>query len=658
MTLRDRLVLACCVSLCAAPAFAQDAPALLAPMFGSHAVLQRDRPIAVWGTAHPTDRVTVTLNGGRVQATASADGRWRATLPPMEAGGPFVLAAASSSGQSQSVDDVMVGDVWLCSGQSNMELPVARTLNAEDEIAHAASDSIRLLSIAHADSPAPLDAFRTPVAWGAAAPDTVRAFSGACYYFARELQKTVAVPMGLIHSSWGGSNIEAWISANGFDAIGGSREQIELLRLYARDRPAAVARLGEMWETWWRAQVPTPPGADPWSAASDEGWSAAPAALGNWKTWGVAQLASFDGMVWYRTHVTLTPAQAAQPATLSLGGIDEVDETWVNGRPVGNTFGWGTPRRYELPAGTLQAGDNLVVVNVLSTWDKGGLLGPADAIGLRLADATTIPLGSGWRYKPVPASMGLPPRAPWHAIGGFTTLYNAMIAPIGPYTLRGALWYQGESNTSDPGSYERLLAGLMADWRGTFGPDLAFLIVQLPNFGPAPTAPVESGWAGIRDAQRRAVAADAHAGLAVAIDAGDRNELHPPDKQEIGRRLARAARHVVYGEAISPSGPVARSALRDANAIVVAFGDVEGRLVAYSGKGPNAFEVCGADQASCRFADAAIDGNRVLIRLDDSVGAAAATRVRYCWGAGPVCTLYDESGLPAGPFELPIAAAR
>ena len=233
-----------------------------------------------------------------------------------------------------------------------------------------------------------------------------------------------------------------------------------------------------------------------------------------------------------------------------------------------------------------------------------------------------------------------------------------MIAPIGTYGLRGALWYQGESNSGDPGPYERLLTGLMADWRGTFGPDIAFLVVQLPNFGPAPAAPVESGWASIREAQRRAVAADPHAGLAVTIDAGDRNELHPPNKQEVGRRLARAARHVVYGEAISPSGPVARSAVRDGNTIAVAFGDVDGRLLAYSGKGPNAFELCGSDQASCRFADAVIEGNRVLIRQEDGVGAAAATRVRYCWGAGPVCTLSDESGLPAGPFELQIAAAR
>ena len=627
-------------------------------MFGSHAVLQRDRTIAIWGLARPGDRVTVTLNGRSVQASANAGGRWQAELPPMPAGGPYVLAASSSSGGSQTIEDVMVGDVWLCSGQSNMELPVVRTLYAEEEIKNSANNAIRLLSVAHADSTMPLHVFRTPVAWRVAAPDTVRDFSGTCYYFARELQKTISVPMGLIHSSWGGSNIEAWISARGLEAIGGYGEQIELLRLYSRDRAAALARLGEAWETWWRSHVPTSAGEEPWRAGSDEGWGDVPPAFGDWKAWGVRELANFDGMVWFRRHVKLTAAQAAQAASLALGAIDELDQTWVNGRPIGNTFGWGTPRAYELPAGSLQEGDNLIVINVLSTWAQGGMFGPPETIALRFGDGTAIPLASAWRYKPAPAGVGLPPRGPWHSIGGFTTLYNAMIAPIGPFGLRGAAWYQGESNTGEPGSYQRLLAGLMADWRSTFGSDLPFLVVQLPNFGPAPTAPIESGWASVRDAQRRAVAADAHAALAVTIDAGDRNELHPPNKQEIGRRLARAARHVVYGQAVSPSGPFALGARREAEGVVVTFGDIEGRLVAYSGSGPIAFELCGAGEASCRFVSAAIGGSGVVIRSDDSDADGRATRVRYCWGDGPICTLYDGSGLPAGPFELPIEPAR
>jgi sialate O-acetylesterase len=637
---------------------AQESGPLLASMFQDHAVLQRERPIPVWGTARPGERVTVTLNGRTASASADPSGRWEARLPPIPAGGPYALTATAASGGSQTVNDVLVGDVWLCSGQSNMELPVSRTLNADSEIAQSANDTIRLLQVAHADSPAPLDAFQTPVRWRPAVPETVRDFSGTCYYFARELQKTVSIPTGLIHSSWGGSNIEAWIGAEGLRTIGGFDEALELLRVYAQDRSAAVARLGAAWEAWWRSRAGSGADGEPWRGEADASWGAVPAGMGDWKAWGVSGLARHDGMVWFRRTVRLTAAQAAQPATLSLGGIDEVDETWVNGQPVGNSFGWGTRREYELPAGRLHEGQNLLVVNVLSTWAQGGMLGPADALALRFRDGSVVPLGGAWRYKAVPPDVGSPPRAPWHAIGGLTMLYNAMITPIRPYGLRGALWYQGEANAGSPGGYETLLAGLMADWRRAFAPDLPFLVVQLPNFGAAPTSPVDTGWARIREAQRRAVARDAHAGLAVTIDVGDREELHPPNKQAVGRRLARAARHVVYGEPIAPSGPVAASARREAGNIVVTFDDVTGRLVTYSSSHPIGFELCGLEQPSCRFVVSAIEGNRAVLESGAGEAAALDTRVRYCWGDGPICTLYDESGLPAGPFELTIEPGR
>jgi sialate O-acetylesterase len=377
----------------------------------------------------------------------------------------------------------------------------------------------------------------------------------------------------------------------------------------------------------------------------------APDALGDWKRWGVPSLAGHDGMVWFRRTVTLTRAQALGTAALALGGIDEVDQTWVNGRPVGNTFGWGTPRTYQLPAGVLREGENVVVINVLSTWASGGLLGPADAMTIRAADGTSVPLAGGWQYARVPPDVGTPPRAPWESVGGLTTIGNAMVAPLGPMPLRGAVWYQGESNAAVDTDYERLLRGLMIGWRRRFGADLPFLVVQLPNFGAPVVEPGASAWASLREAQRRAVANDAHAGLAVTIDLGDRFELHPPNKQGVGVRLARAARHVVYGEAIGPSGPRPAGASRSDGGIVVEFADVEGALVALSGRRPTGFEVCGATQASCRFADAVIDGTHALV---DGPDAAAATRVRYCWGGAPVCTLYDRSGLPAGPFEIEV----
>ncbi len=225
-----------------------------------------------------------------------------------------------------------------------------------------------------------------------------------------------------------------------------------------------------------------------------------------------------------------------------------------------------------------------------------------------------------------------------------------MIAPIGPFSFKGALWYQGESNTSDAAAYRALLAGLMADWRNHSRKDLPFLVVQLPNFGAQPTEPKESGWADLRQAQLEAVAADAHAGLAVTIDVGDRDNLHPPNKQAVGVRLARAARHVVYGDNVAPSGPAAVEATRTKSGIAISFKDVSGGLVAYGSNQIVGFEVCGTDAASCRYTPALVDGDQVAVG-DTS---KTATRVRYCWADNPVCTLFDKSNLPVGPFELPV----
>jgi sialate O-acetylesterase len=624
---------------------------LLDEMFQDHAVLQRDRPIPVWGEARPGDQVMVSIGSDTARARADASGHWRSALPAMSAGGPYSLSVRTQSGAAQSVADLLIGDVWLCSGQSNMEFAVSNSLNASREIGVSTDNAIRVLSVAHATSPTPLEHFAAPVAWRAAEPDTIRDFSAVCYYFARELRKTVPVPLGLIHSSWAGSAIESWLSDTGLHALGGFDERLDLLRLYAHEPDAGNRHLADIWERWWRTRAPA--GSTPWTTLGDDSkdWRDVPEPMRDWKKWDVPELANHDGMVWFRRTVTLTPEQAAGAAELSLGAIDEVDETWVNGQPIGNSFGWGTERTYPVPAGVLRAGENSIVVNVLSVWDMGGMYGPVDHMALRWKDGSSAALGGHWRYQFVPESYGYPPRAPWQSIGGLTSIYNAMIAPAMPYGLRGVLWYQGESNTADAGRYQAQLAALMNDWRGKFGASLPFLIVELPNFGAPALAPAASDWANLREAQRRAVANDAHAALAVTIDIGDAHELHPPNKQAVGRRLARAARHLVYGEPKSASGPVPQSASRSNGQVLVSFDGVEGALVAYSAKRPIGFELCGAEQSSCRFADASIQSNRVLL---DAADDDSATRVRFCWGDAPVCNLYDASGLPAGPFEIPI----
>jgi sialate O-acetylesterase len=421
-----------------------------------------------------------------------------------------------------------------------------------------------------------------------------------------------------------------------------------VLKQYRTDQTGAARRWLKLWEQWWTARNPNKPWTRDANAAE---WKPAPANLVAWEKWGEPQLAEFDGMVWYRATLTLTKQQVAQSAVLSLGAADEVDLTWVNGEPIGSSSGPQSERKYALPRGTLKAGENAIVVNVLDTYSNGGLVGPSSSRALQLADGSSLALDGKWTYQIAPESLPEPPRAPWEPVAGVTMIYNAMIAPIGPYGIKGVLWYQGESNTASPHNYEALLHAWMADWRRQFGAGLPFLIVQLANHGPASASPRESEWATLRDAQRRAVEKDGRAGLAVAIDIGDRYDIHPANKQEVGRRLARAARRVVYGESIAPSGPVATSAWRDGSAVVVAFRDVERRLVAYSASGPIGFELCGAEAGSCRYVTATLQKDRVLLAADD---VSAATRVRYCWADSPVCTLYDESRLPAGPFELAV----
>ncbi len=624
---------------------------LLHPLFQDHAVLQRDQPITVWGHAAPGTPVTVTFAAQNVTTQPDAAGRWRATLRPLAAGGPYQMTVRAGR-RTQTLQDLQMGDVWLCSGQSNMELPVWRALNADGEIAAAAHPSIRMFMVPKHAATSPQEHFHDAAAWAPVTSETVRDFSAACYYFARDLQKAVSVPMGLIQAAWGGSRIEAWTSAQALRAQGGLGQALDMLALHGRDPAAANRRWGEHWQQWWTARPETAAGDTPWQPnPGDATWLPAPATLGAWERWGVPALADYNGMVWYRSQVTLTAAQAAQGATLELGPVDETDMTWVNGVEVGSQYAPGQARSYPLPPGLLKAGTNHVVINVLDTWADGGLGGPASAYALRFGDGTRVALDARWQYRAAPGP-DAPPLAPWHAATGLSTLYNGMIAPLGHIGLRGVAWYQGESNTGDGRGYAPRLRTLRDDWRRQFGAHTPLLIVQLAGYGQPTVAPVESGWAEVRDAQRRVAAEDPQSGLAVAIDIGDAYDIHPPNKQELGRRLARLARHVAHGEAgLSPSGPTARGATRTSSGVIVHFDDVSGALVTTGALRPIGFELCTADGSPCTYAEAELDGHDIVLR---GPAAQTSTRVRYCWADGPVCTLRDRSGAPAGPFELVI----
>jgi sialate O-acetylesterase len=637
---------------------AQEPAPLLSAIFADHAVLQRDRPIEVWGRAAPGEQVTVVFDADTRKSQADAGGAWAVTLPALRAGGPHSLTARTAT-RSQTVRDLLVGDVWLCSGQSNMEFTVRQALNAGWEAAHSADDGIRHVAIPrHAALTARAD-FAGPLEWKVAGPDTTPHFSAVCYYFVRELRRTVSVdvPQGMIHASWGGTRIETWLSKDALRQLGADDAKLDLLARYAADPAAGSAEWGRALQKWWRAQ-PANHGVEPWSSGQSSGtWTRAPATLIPWEDWGVPSLAEYDGVMWYRATVKLSAAQASQPATISLGVIDDVDEVWINGQPFASGFG-GVERSYAVPAHLLKAGDNRVVVNVFDMWGSGGLHGDAGQFALRFADGSSVPLAS-WEYQLPPKGIADVPRAPWEPIAGINILYNGMIAPLGKYGVRGVAWYQGEANAAldDALRYQRQLQALFTDWRRQFDNPLPFLVVQLANWNPLASAPVDSGWARLRDAQRRAVREDGNAGLAVTIDIGDRDDIHPANKQEVGRRLARAARHVVFGEKVSASGAAPQGAKRTVGGVDVALGDYDGELRVIGARDPAGFELCGDTQQSCHYVRAQLGedggGENGTVRLEDAA-PEKATRVRFCWADAPLCNLYDTTGLPVGPFEIPV----
>ncbi|CAN5162945.1 sialate O-acetylesterase [soil metagenome] len=641
------------IGLLAATAMVATATAapILAPVFTDHAVLQRGQPIRVWGGAAPGTPVSVKL--GEVEATAMADpqGRWATTFPARAPGAALTLTV-KANGDSQAISDLLVGDVWLCSGQSNMEYPLRRSLDSDTELAHAADPEIRLLQTGRTSLPAPTTTLPKAAVWRVASAETAANFSAACFFMGRELKKTTHAPIGLIDASWGGSIIQDWISGDALHALGNYDEGLAVLADYAQSKDVGMAHWGAMLDRW-AARVE--PQAASWASPDldDSAWATMPAE----KFWEVNPgLETFDGTIWLRATITLTAKQAAQGAkagaTLALGPVDDIDTTFINGQQVGAQQGWDAPRNYRIAPGVLKAGANLIAVRAIDTSGGGGAWGPAAEKGLKFDDGSFAPLGARWRYK-ISTSMaqsGLPPNAPWLGASGLSTLRNGMIAPLAPYGLKGFAWYQGEANVSEPTEYARTLPALIADWRRAFGgPDLPFLIVQLADFGPRQAKPVESGWAGVRDVQRRVAAADPKVGLASAVDIGDIYDIHPANKQEVGRRLAWQARKLAYGDTgVVAAGPAPLSAVLQGGGVTVRL---DQRAVVQAGAHPNGFELC--DASVCRFADATLSDEQVSLAIP---AGFSPVKVRYAWADSPIVNLYGLTGLPATPFELAITA--
>ncbi len=634
--MRMSVLLAGVAAVWAAPAAAE---VTLSPYFTDHAVIQRGQPVTISGTANAGEAVTVQIADNKATAKADKDGNWTATLPALPAGGPYELTV-SGGGDSVSVGDIMIGDVWLCSGQSNMELSVRRALDFDNQVRTFSDANLRLLSIEKATATTPQSRFATPPKWEPASGDSVPEFSAACYYMARDLRASRGVAIGVIDASWGGTQIRAWLSPEASRAIYGAQEA-ETLALFTRDPLAANLAFGERWINWWRGQSGDAPGTEPWVQPDRLTWTPMPA-ISVWDEWPGGTMKDFKGYVWARRTVTLTEAQAAKGATVSLGIIDDNDQTFVNGTAVGNTYSWSNARNYALPSQYWRAGENEIIVLIANSWSFGGMQGPADAVKLTFTDGIVMPLGEGWRYSVANAQVGSSPRPPWDEIAGLGLIHNAMVAPLGPVALDGVSWYQGESDVGQAGYADRV-AALAGGYRAQFGrEDLPVLVVGLANFGPPARSPTDSGWGALRNEQRLAAEADSAITLVPAIDLGERLDIHPANKIELGHRLARAAEGKPFPRAVV-------AAVVDGR-IVVRFDGVTGDLSTWSSDRAIGFELCGDDAGSCRFADATANGATVEIAADGK----PATRVRYGWADAPVVNLYDGADLPISSFEIPI----
>jgi sialate O-acetylesterase len=629
----------------AAPGFAR--------VFSDHAVLQRDQPITIWGTADAGRALTLSLSGGgiasRVSGKAGPDGKWRLQLPKLPAGGPHTLSV-SAGGGSASLQDIMVGDVYLCSGQSNMEFAVRASTNAWGNTNAAGNDKLRFLNVEKHSALLPQDELKQPAAWKVAAPDTIGDASAVCYYMARTLQQRHGVPVGLINASWGGTTIQGWIGGASLRGLTSYTAGVDAVKELAINPARAMKDEEQRVEAWWDAHDPAAGAQRAWKAPGfdDADWPTL-TPTGSWKDSGIAAFKNFDGVAWFRTTVDLTEAQAKSANALQLGPVETYDSTWVNGvRVGGGATGWMW-RDYPVPQGVFKAGRNVVALRVLSGGQAGGLTGQPATRGVRTADGQLIPLAAAWKYRlgtPLKGQTVAP--SPWDVPTSFTTLYNGMLAPLAGYKFKLAAWYQGESNTGAPGEYRELLALMMRDWRRHFGqPELPFLVVQLPGYGAAAKTPGHSGWAELREAEAQAVQADAHAALAVTLDVGDRFDIHPTQKTVVGERLARAARALAYGEAVTPGGPEAAAATHEGGDIVIAFKNTNGGLVTYSSDKAIGFEVCTGEV--CKYADASVAGDRVILK---GAYAPGVTRVRYAWADTPFINLFGADDLPAAPFRM------
>ncbi|MCD0246350.1 beta galactosidase jelly roll domain-containing protein [Xanthomonas melonis] len=605
-------------------------------LFGDGAVLQRDQPMPVWGWSTPNASIRVDFDGRHATTRADAQGAWKVSLPAHAAGGPYVLSVQGDGGQLQ-VRDVLVGDVWLASGQSNMEWPLAQASDGTQAVAAANDPQLRHFKVPKSWSVQP----ETRLAggeWKAATPATAGEFTAVGYFFAKELRASTGVPIGIVNSTWGGSAIEAWMDAASL-GLSADQNQGAIEAIKQRDA-AAQAATGKRIARWPKVEGDTPQWREP--GFDDSDWDSIPTS----QQWEASGFDGMDGIAWYRTTVTLSAAEAKAGITLGVGQIDDSDITYVNGQQVGTTEKqWNLPRVYQVPAAALKAGVNHIAVRVEDLSGGGGMHGPDEQRFVQTNDGAKRAL-SGWKFRPAAVRVSLVDNKNQLP----TLLYNQMIHPLQPFPVKGVIWYQGETNASESGAlkYREQFAAMIQQWRSERGQKaLPFLWVQLANFKAGGDKGELSPWALLRESQSKTLALPATA-QAVIIDIGNPTDIHPTNKRDVGHRLALAARHVAYGQTLVYSAPVFERARFTDGKAELEF-DLQGSTLQVRGGGaPQGFRIAGADR---RFhpATARIEGDRIVVRSD---AVPAPVAVRYGWSENPDdANLINRDTLPVSPFR-------
>jgi len=616
----------------------------LPKLVGDGMILQREAPVTIWGWASVGEKVALHYNDQSFNTVTGKDEKWQITLPAQKAGGPFTMKIIASN--RILLKDILFGDVWLCSGQSNMEYPMNRlTDRYADVIAQCENSKIRQFKVPQLyDFNAPHDDYPDG-SWVAVTPKTILDYSAVAYFFARDLYEKHHVPIGIINASVGGSPAEAWMS-------------VEALKEF----PCYLAEAEKFKNKSYVDQVQTSErkASNDWYAKlnqTDKGLQSRPtwkdpafnATL--WPTlsvpsyWADHGLGEVNGVVWFRKEIDVPASMTGKPVRLSMGRIVDADSVFINGKFVGTTSYQYPQRNYIVPNGVLKSGKNTVVVRIISNSGRGGFV--KEKPYQLFNEKDTINLAGNWQYQlgctmaPAPGQTFVN----WKPTG----LYNGMLAPANNYAIKGAVWYQGESNAERYQEYQKLLTALISDWRlkhdqGNF----PFIIAQLPNFMEAKDQPSESSWASFRNAQLKTSLSVENTALTVNIDLGDWNDVHPQNKEEVGSRLALAAERLAYHDKkVVSLGPIYQSMRVKGNTIELTFTNCGNGLVIKDGKALKQFAIAGIDNIFV-WAQANIEGNKVIVWNE---ALSNPVSVRYAWADNPEgANLYNAEGLPASPF--------